>query len=111
VAGSVKLVIRVINLTRFNMFFHKSIINLNILKKPKRTKKRPAAWAYICERKNQSASAFKLKPTRLSLLFLFSFKGVDGVSSAILEFGHHCGGRKMKSMNFLPMNQFQPLFT
>jgi hypothetical protein len=36
VAGSVKLVIRVINLTRFNMFFHKSIINLNILKKTKK---------------------------------------------------------------------------
>jgi len=77
-AWSIELVIRVMDLTEFNMFSHKSIVNLNILKNTKKkATKRPAMWAYACERKNQSVSAFKLKPTRLGLLFLFSFKGVD----------------------------------
>jgi hypothetical protein len=55
-------------------------------------------WAYACERKNQSVSAFKLKPTRLGLLFLFSFKGVNNVSFAILESGHHSGVQKIRSV-------------
>jgi hypothetical protein len=35
-AWSIELVIRVMDLTEFNMFSHKSIVNLNILKNTKK---------------------------------------------------------------------------
>ena len=98
-AWSIELVIRVMDLTEFNMFSHKSIVNLNILKNTKKKLQRGQQCGPMpVKGKTKACRPLSLSPHAWACYFCSRLKGLITFLFAILEFGHHSGVQKMRSV-------------